>query len=100
MAANKKVSSGGQTTIVCSSSMDISGAGELRLQLMDAINTKESVVLDAAKIEKVDTAALQILTAFFKDADATNIEVQWKDPTQALTTAASLLGLNETLRLT
>ena len=88
-----------QTTLVFEGSLDIAGAGLLREQLMQALSEKQPVVIDAANVERVDTAALQVLTAFFKDAGAQNLEVRWKEPAQVLTNAAQMLGLHDSLQL-
>ena len=88
-----------QTTLVFEGTLDIAGAGRLREQLMHALSEKQPVVIDAANVERVDTAALQVLTAFFKDAGAQNQEISWKEPAQVLTNAAQLLGLHDSLQL-
>ncbi len=88
-----------QTAIVFDGSLDISCAGQLRGQLQQALTSNQPVVLDAANVERVDTAALQVLTAFFKDAGAQKLEVQWKEPAQTLVNAAQLLGLRDSLLL-
>ena len=87
------------TAIVLEGSLDISGAGGLRERLARALDTQQPVVLDAANVERVDTAALQVLTAFFKDAAAQQHDVQWKTASAALCNAAGLLGLQESLRI-
>jgi ABC-type transporter Mla MlaB component len=88
-----------QTTIVFDGSLDIAAADMLREQLMQALTGHQPVVLDAVNVGRVDTAALQVLTAFIKDAGAQNLDVQWKEPTQALRNAAHLLGLHDSLLL-
>jgi anti-anti-sigma factor len=98
-ASEAKKASPARTAIVFDGSLDIAGAAQLREQLLQALTSKQPVVLNAANVEKVDTAALQVLTAFFKDADAQNLDVQWKEPTQAVKNAAQLLGLAGSLRL-
>lgn len=87
------------TTIVFEGPLDIAGAGRLREQLMKALSGKQPVILDGANVERVDTAALQVLTAFCHDAGAQNLEIQWKDPAQSLVNAARLLGLQQSLEL-
>jgi ABC-type transporter Mla MlaB component len=50
-------------------------------------------------VERADTAALQLLGAFFQDANAQKKTVEWKDPSEALCRSAALLGLSEMLHL-
>ena len=102
-SAAKKSNAGapvtGATAIVLEGSLDISGAGGLREQLLQALEAQQPVTLDAANVERVDTAALQVLTAFFKDAAAQQHDVQWKTTSAVLCNAARLLGLQESLRI-
>lgn len=86
-------------TISFEQSLDISGAAILQQQLSDILRTKTDVALDATKVERADTAALQVLTAFFKDAEAANIKVHWKHTSAPLIKAARLLGLVPSLHL-
>ncbi len=54
------------------------------------------VQLCGKKVERIDTAALQLLLAFINSPDVT---VGWIEPSQELCQAASLLGLNSHLGL-
>ena len=86
-------------TIVFDNPLDIACAGQLRQRLVAALQAKAPVFLDAANVDRVDTAALQVLTAFFKDADAAHVTVQWQQTSEALRKATRLLGLGPSLRL-
>jgi phospholipid transport system transporter-binding protein len=99
LVSSKPTQSSVTNTILFESSLDIAGADRLRQQLLVVLREQSPVVLDAANVERVDTAALQVLTAFFKDADAANITVQWKQTSGALKNAARLLGLGSSLHL-
>ena len=83
----------------CGESMDISVTAELHTQLLKALESKQTVVLDAAQVERADTAALQMLSAFIQDANAQQQTVQWKSPSEALSVSAELLGLSSLLKL-
>ncbi len=61
--------------------------------------SERPVVLDAEHVERVDTAALQVLSAFFHDAGAHDQVVRWHLPSQNLQRAAALLGIQEILGL-
>ncbi|MDM8562185.1 STAS domain-containing protein [Candidatus Marithioploca araucensis] len=54
------------------------------------------VQLNGEKVERIDTAALQLLLAFINSPDVT---VGWIEPSKELCKAASLLGLNSHLGL-
>jgi phospholipid transport system transporter-binding protein len=85
--------------IVLEGSLDIAGAEQLRERLLQALSAKQNVTVDATNVERVDTAALQVLTAFFKDAVAQNMDIQWQDTSQTFNDAARLLGLHDALHL-
>jgi len=96
---NKEVTGTGtdSSCIQCGETMDIAAVTEFRTQLMEALETRQALTLDASKVERADTAALQLLSTFIQDADSQQQVVQWKDPTQALRQSAALLGLSELL---
>lgn len=98
-AASIPVPETSMNTILFDPSLDIAGAAQLQQQLNGVLLSKTPVALDAANVERVDTAALQVLTAFFKDAEAANLTVQWQHASEALTNAARLLGLGPSLHL-
>lgn len=85
--------------IVCDEMLDISVVGELRVLLLEALAAKQSVVLDGSAVERADTAALQVLTAFFQDARSQDIVVQWSSASEALIHSAELLGIADILDL-
>lgn len=79
--------------------LDISTSGELKASLVNALGSDAQVVLEADSIEKADTAALQLLSAFVNDAKAKGLAVQWRQPSAVLLRSAELLGLTEFLGL-
>jgi anti-anti-sigma regulatory factor len=89
-----------QTTLIyCNPELDISGAQDLYDALQDALQAQGPVVLDASHVERIDTAVLQMLCAFMRDAQATGIAVQWRQPSLALEEAARLLNVRACLAL-
>ena len=85
--------------INCQSSLDISIVSDLGNELKVALDSGQSIQLQAAEIEKADAAALQLLCAFFLDAQTHGIEVEWLEPSGSLLEAASISGLTEYLGL-
>lgn len=79
--------------------LDISAVGELRDELLASLESGQAVELSAAAVERIDTAALQVLSAFCKDARDRAQQVTWHEPSPALIEAVGLLGLNELLDL-
>lgn len=89
----------GTQIIECADVMDITTAAELRTQLIATLESKQPMVLDASRVERIDTAALQALSAFVQDANSQQQTVQWKDPSEVLSRSAELLGLAGLLNL-
>jgi anti-anti-sigma regulatory factor len=76
----------------------IAAVDELRTTLRDALGAPQ-IVLDAAAVERVDTAALQLLVAFQRAAKQHARQVRWTGVSAPLEEAASQLGLAEALAL-
>jgi ABC-type transporter Mla MlaB component len=87
------------TVICCDACLDIAGAQDFYNRLQAALKACQPVVLDATHIERVDTTALQILCAFFREAEVHGLVVQWQHPSPALQNAARLLNVSTCLAL-
>lgn len=74
--------------------LDIREASNLKTKLGRLLKKNQGVVLDASKVEKVDTSVMQLLTAFYRSATAKGMEVRWKNPNSRLISAAQTLGLS------
>lgn len=93
---NKEDTSG---AIVCDEVLDIAVAAELRDILLQALQAGQPVTLDGSTVTRADTAALQVLLAFFQDARSQGIPVRWAAPSPALIRSAALLGVGKLLDL-
>ena len=87
------------TVIRCDACLDIAEVGELYARLREALEAHRPIVLEAAQVERIDTAALQTLCAFFQEALARDVVVQWQQPSVAVQTAARRLNLSACLAL-
>lgn len=87
------------THISFEDSMDISNAGDLHNRLRQSLESSRYITIDAGSVERADTAVLQLLCAFFKEAGQRGIEVNWQNPSESLAGSARLLGVHELLRL-
>lgn len=85
--------------IICDEVMDISMVAGMKLQLVEALESGQPVILDGKQVERADTAALQVLSAFFHDATARKQSIQWRDPSETLNRSSMLLGLSGLLNL-
>ncbi len=70
----------------------------LKQALMEALETN-AIVLDGRAVERADTAALQLLTLFQREAKARGSSWSWCGASDALNEAAGLLGLTQILEL-
>ncbi|TVQ70902.1 MAG: STAS domain-containing protein [Chromatiaceae bacterium] len=80
--------------IVLPDSLDISYAAELHALLRDSLQAEEGVELEAAGVCRMDTAGLQLLAAFLREAHTRGVPVRLVEPSEALISAAGRLGLS------
>ena len=66
---------------------------------LDAALATAAVALDGGAVERIDTAALQLLTVFRREAAARGVAVEWLGASEALRDGAARLGLARTLEL-
>ena len=70
----------------------------LKADLLGALEAG-AIVLDGGQVERVDTAALQLLVLFRRELDARGGRLHWRGTSDALNEAAGLLGLTQLLNL-
>jgi ABC-type transporter Mla MlaB component len=87
----------GPVTIVLPADCRIAELPALHQQLRAALG--QSSVLDGASVERIDSAALQLLYAFGRDAGARGNPPTWTGASTPLREAADLLGLTQILAL-
>ena len=85
--------------IECPPELDIANAGTLRQQMLDALQTREPMEIDAQAVRKVHTAALQLLLSLVIEARLQSTPMSWRNPSPTLVESARLLGLVEQLGL-
>ena len=88
-----------KTVINCESTVDISNAASLYGHLKNAIENQHEVEIHTEHVERVDTAILQLFTAFVMEAKTSNMEVRWKSVSKAFYKSAQLTGLTNELGL-
>jgi phospholipid transport system transporter-binding protein len=71
----------------------------IKHKLEAALDSGKSIQLDASRVERVDTAALQLLLAFWRVAPDEGVGITWLSPTPPLISAARELGLLTYLKL-
>lgn len=78
---------------------DISKIEALHERLEALLGSAASVDIDAAPVERVDTATLQLLTVFFRALDRHHLQARILNPSRAFIDTAHLLGLADALNL-
>ena len=77
----------------------VAAADSLKSELTRRLDEAAPVILDASAVQRIDTAALQLLAAFVRDRRTAGRAVEWHGRAAALDSAAALLGLNAMLEL-
>jgi ABC-type transporter Mla MlaB component len=99
-ASRKKRAS--RVTELCidlNSEQGIRDVAELHQRLLQAVEHQHKVTIDASSVERVDTAILQVLTAFIIERKKQGKVVEWKPPSEVFYQAANLIDLTRHLDL-
>ena len=75
------------------SDCSLTAADALKAALAALLEAPQTVTLDAGAVQRIDTAALQLLAAFVRDRRLGGRTVAWRGAAQALQPAARLLGM-------
>ncbi len=78
----------------------LSDAAALKQRLCALLPHEGTVTLDAGAVERIDTAALQLLAAFIRDRRLAGRPVEWRAVSDVLSCAARVLGMDVMLSLT
>lgn len=97
--ASRTASQGARQRIDLGAELDITVARDLHARLCKLLDAGQPADIDAASVEQADSAGLQLLSAFVRDAGARPGGVQWSRPSEALRKAAQRLGLSQMLGL-
>lgn len=88
-----------KTSFSCGNNLDIFHVDKLKQRLESALERGQTIVLKADKVERVDTAGLQLIIALKKKIEADGGSIVWQKPTQTLLDIAKLLGVDSILEL-
>ncbi len=86
-------------TVNLNSALTIRDVSELMDELNQIDDKHNEVIFESEQLEKVDTAALQLLLGFYLFATDAGKKVIWNKPSEALCHAVEILGLKEILNL-
>lgn len=91
--------SGGSATLALGRDCTIRGVTDLHRALLQLIDQSESVAIDAAAVERIDTAGLQLLFSFIDTLRRRSREVRIHGVTEPMRAAADRAGLSTALNL-
>lgn len=88
------------THVVLEAALGIRDARVLHEKLDAALNAATAIVVDGSRVERLDAAAMQVLTGFTRAARERGLAFTWQSPSPVLQQAARVLGLEQLLELT
>lgn len=97
--ARKSSKDSGRATIALDADLRIGAAPALRDTLLAALGGGTPVELDGTTVSQVDTAGLQVLAAFSRDARAAGLALSWTGASDSLRRGVAVLGLHELIEL-
>jgi ABC-type transporter Mla MlaB component len=80
-------------------SLTIAEVGPLKSALADLLASPGPLGLDAGRVERADTAGIQLLLSFCREAERRRLKVSWGSASNSLIITASRLGLSQALGL-
>jgi len=95
---NKPAAQVSPGSIALGDSLTIEQVAALHADLSSRLGEK-NLVLEAGSLTRVDTAGLQLLTAFIRAAEGRGARVEWRAPQPALRESARRIGLEGALHL-
>jgi anti-anti-sigma regulatory factor len=98
VAAPETTVADGPTTVALPADFRIAAQAAFKQQLLGALD-HDAIVLDGGAVERVDTAALQLLVVFQRELDARQRAPTWQSASPVLTEAADVLGLTQLLKM-
>jgi ABC-type transporter Mla MlaB component len=81
------------TTLALAAECLASDVVRLKESLAALLDEPAAVTLDITALQRIDTAGLQVITAFVRERAGHGRAVEWQGTAPALTTAVRLLGL-------
>jgi len=81
------------TEIDCGEVLTIAQSATLHSQLADIREQDSAVSMNISQLKQVDTAGVQLLYGFQRDAAAKGMNLLWSEPPPVLRDAASILGM-------
>jgi len=99
MSANNEVEEDDPCVIKLNSAITIRDITELMDELNNINTDATELIFESEQVEKIDTAALQLLSGFYLFSIKSGKKITWNKPSEAFCHAAKLLGLKDIINL-
>ncbi len=100
VAAARRGPNASSNALILQAECTLAESSSLKSALCALLPNTATVTLDAAAVERIDTATLQMLAAFVRDRRLAGGAIEWRSASTALRDAARLLGMDSMLLLT
>ena len=87
------------STLALAADCTVSDAISLKERLAGLLDQPQAVTLDITALQRIDTAGMQVITAFVRERAEHGRPVEWQGTAPVLATAGRLLGLTSLLKL-
>lgn len=88
------------TVIDCGEVFGIAHVTEMYMRVLSLLAEGQFIQFDVSKIERIDTAAIQMIYAFSKEAERYGHSLNWEGASEAFVRSAKFLGLATRMNLT
>jgi ABC-type transporter Mla MlaB component len=82
-----------------SASCTVTESAALKSALLEILPEPTPVTLDVARLQRIDTAGMQLIVAFVRERESHGLRVEWRSMAPTFTSAAHLLGVASLLQL-
>lgn len=93
----KKTPAVRENLITLKSVLAINDAKTMSGELHQKLDANKNITIDAASVEMVDTAILQLLLSFVRKLRANGLTVSWNNPSKELVNRVEMLNLTDLL---
>jgi ABC-type transporter Mla MlaB component len=94
-----RIAAANPTTLTLEAQCVVSDAATLKESLASLLDEPLAVTLDISALQRIDTAGVQLITAFIRERATRGRAVEWQGSAPVLQSAAQLLGLTSLLGL-
>lgn len=86
--------------VALEASLSIQDARVLHEKLGTVLGAAKTIVVDGSRVERLDTAVMQVLAGFVRSARERGLALSWRSPSPALQQAIHVLGFESILEIT